>query len=106
MTTCRKYMQHIMKLSKSPKTPKHLNTFRSQPIQHKPQKGGAAAKPPPFCGGPKALKNIQKMSKQCPGTFLDICLTFSGPPGVPRGTPGHFLDICLTFSVAPPKMDH
>ena len=39
MTTCRKYIQHTMKLSKSSKAPKHLTTCRSQPIQHKPKNG-------------------------------------------------------------------
>ena len=35
MTTCQNYMQHIMKLSKSPKKPKHPNTCRSQPMEYK-----------------------------------------------------------------------
>ena len=50
MTTCPNYMQHIMKLSKSPKRPEHVNTCRSQAIEHKPQKrgGGSEAAAPPF----------------------------------------------------------
>ena len=40
MTTCLNYMQHMMKLSKSRKKPKQLNTCRSHAMEYKGKRGG------------------------------------------------------------------
>ena len=51
MTTCLNYMQHMMKLSKSRKKPKHLNTCRSHAMEYKRKKGGRRLRrrPPFWC---------------------------------------------------------